>query len=365
MQPISRRAMLAALIGTGTAVVMACGPAAPAAAPTSAGPTLSQWETETLQAALKEGKVVVYGFWNPQLEQMITDYMARRYPNLKLETLTSTTAADKIRTESQSGNYTADVYLGGQTTGYQLSQLQLSDEFKPPAETANGAKWVIPPSSYTSYPQIVYSLQGKGILINTQQVTPDKEPKAWKDLLDPFWSGKKLVIDHPGRGGGPGSSWGRWADETPALGQSFLEGLAKQDPVLSSGSATPQIEAVARGEYDAFIPAFPSQLITVQGAPLKFIWPSEGSGSGLTSILVLIKNAPHPNAAKLFMNMSLLPDFQQQLASTQWTTPNMIGVPLPDPIVGFEGHNVTLDTAADITRTTDWANTIGRQIFGT
>jgi hypothetical protein len=85
MQPISRRALLAGLIGTGTALVMACGPAAPAAAPTAAGPALSQWETETFQAALKEGKVVVYGFWNPQLEQMITDFMAKRYPNLKLE----------------------------------------------------------------------------------------------------------------------------------------------------------------------------------------------------------------------------------------------------------------------------------------
>ena len=172
------------------------------------------------------------------------------------------------------------------------------------------------------------------------------------------------MIDHPSRGGGPGSGWGRWADETPALGRGFLEGLARQDPVLLSGSATPQIEAVARGEYDAFIPAFPSNLIMAKGAPLKFIWPSEGSGSGNTGILVLIKNAPHPNAAKLFMNMTLLPDFQQQLASSQWTTPNLLGVPLPDPIVGFEGHNVIVDTEAEIVRTTDWANTTGRQIFG-
>jgi iron(III) transport system substrate-binding protein len=360
-----RRSVLHGVIGALTAfAVAACAPAAPSAQPTAATNGLSEWENTTYQAALKEGKVVVYGFWNPQLEQMVTDFMAKRYPNLKLETLTSTTAAEKIRTESQSGQYTADLYLGGQTTGYQLKQLGLSDEFKPPAETAPNVKWVIPPSSYTSYPQIVYSLQGKGILINTQNVPPDKEPKAWKDLLDPFWAGKKIVIDHPGRGGGPGSSWGRWADETPSLGRSFLEGLARQDLVLSSGSATPQIEAVARGEYDAFIPAFPSQLITVKDAPMKFIWPSEGSGSGVTSILVLLKNAPHPNAAKLFMNMSLLPEFQQQISASQWTTPNLVGVPLPDPVVGFEGHTVTMDTEADIVRTTDWANTTGKQIFG-
>jgi iron(III) transport system substrate-binding protein len=353
------------LLGVLAALTIACAPPSPGASPPAAGPALSQWESDTYQAALKDGKVVVYGFWNPQLEQLMTDYMARRYPNLTLETLTTTTAADKIRTEAQSGQYTADVYLGGGTTAFQLSQLGLSEEFKPPAENTSGVKWVVAPSSYTSYPQVVYSLQGKGILINTQQVPPDKLPKGWKDLLDPFWSGKKIVIDHPGRGGGPGSSWGRWVDGTVTLGRPFLEGLARQDPVLSSGSATPQIEALARGEYDAYIPAFPSQLITVKGAPLKFIWPSEGTGSGVTNILVLLKNAPHANAAKLFMNMSLLPDFQQQISSSQWMTPNLQGVPLPDPIVGFEGHNVSVDTEAEITKTTDWANSVGRQVFGT
>ena len=40
------------------------------------------------------------------------------------------------------------------------------------------------------------------------------------------------------------------------------------------------------------------------------------------------------------------------------------GVPLPDPIISFEGHNVIVDKEADITRTTDWANTVGRQLFG-
>src|ERR1051326_6028923 len=116
MLQITWRTFLIGALGAFTATLVACAPAAPVASPTAAGSTLSQWEDSTYQAALKEGKVVVYGFWDPQLEQLATDYMARRYPNLQLETLTSTTAAHKIRTESQSGQYTADVYLGGQTT---------------------------------------------------------------------------------------------------------------------------------------------------------------------------------------------------------------------------------------------------------
>jgi hypothetical protein len=43
----------------------------------------------------------------------------------------------------------------------------------------------------------------------------------------------------------------------------------------------------------------------------------------------------------------------------------MLGVPLADPIVGFEGHHVAVDTEADIVKTTDWANAVGRQISAT
>jgi iron(III) transport system substrate-binding protein len=345
-------------------IAAACAPAAPSAPTVASGSDLSAWEKETLQAALTEGKVVVYGFWNPSLEQVATGFMARRYPGLKLETLTSTTAAEKIRTEAQTGQTVADVYLGGQTTAYQLAQLGLSEAFKPPAETAPDAKWVVPPTGYASYPQVAYALLGKGILINSQLVPPAREPKTWKDLLDPFWAGKKVVVDQPSRGGGPGGSWARWAFEDRDLGRSFLEGLKSQDIVLDSGSATPQINAVARGEYYAYVPAFPSYLAQAPGAPLKFIWPQPVTGGGSLSIVSLLKNAPHPNAAKLFINMTLLPEFQALIARELWSSPNLMGVPVPDPVVSLDGRKVLVDTEEDTRKTADWANTIGREIFG-
>jgi iron(III) transport system substrate-binding protein len=323
-----------------------------------------QWVKTTHEAAQKEGKVVVYGFWNPDLEAVTKEFMQKHYPGVELETLTSTTASEKIRTEAQTGQYTADVYLGGQTTAYTLYQLELSEQFAPPAEKDPAAKWVLPPSSYTSYPQVIYALQGKGVLINTRLVPPDREPKTWQDLLQPFWSGGKIVLDHPGRGGGPGGSWARWAFDQTGLGRPFLEGLKAQNVVLASGSATPQLNAVARGEYFGYIPAYPSALEQVKGAPLKFIWPEPGTGGGTTSLVVHIRNAPHPNAAKLFMNMFLLPDFQQQVAGTLWQTPNRQGVPLPDPIISFEGHNVSVDTEEQIKTTTAWTDSVGREIFG-
>lgn len=363
----SRRSLILTVVPAYVGLMAACSPPAPStttANPTAAGSQLSDWEQQTLQAAQKEGKVTVYGFWNPTLEQMVTSIMAERYPNVKLETLTSTTAPDKIRTEQQTGQYNADVYLGGLLSGYTLSQMGASEQFDPPAATAAGAKWVLPPTTYVSYPQVAYAVLAKGILINTQLVTPDKEPKNWKDLLDPFWAGKKIVIDNPSRGGGPGSTWAHWAYEYQELGREFLVGLKNQDPVLDGGSATPQINALARGEYYAYIPSFASYIQQAPGAPLKFIWPAPASGGGSASITVLIKNAPHPNAAKLFVNMTLLPEFQQRQAKDLWNSPNLVGVPVPDPVVGLEGRTIFIDTEADTQRASDWSNTISREIFG-
>ena len=342
-------------------------PAAGAASPSAAGAAAvdpAAWEKETFEAAKKDGKVTVYGFWNPTLEKMVRDFMAEKYPGVELETLTSPTAPDKIRTERQAGQFLVDVYLGGQTTPLTLNDMGVTEAFKPPAENAAGSKWVVPPSSYTSYPQVVYGLQGKGILINTTLVPPDKEPKNWNDLLDPYWKGKKIIMDHPGRGGGPGSSWARWMFDQSDFGQSYLEKLKAQEPVLDSGSAAPQINSTARGEYFALLPAYPSYLQQVPGAPVKFIWPEPGTGGGTTSLVALIKDAPHPAAARLFMNMTLLPEFQKRISELQWISPNLQSVPVPDPVVSLEGRKVAVDTESEIKRTTDWVNQTGRAIFG-
>ncbi|GEM_PF-3823101 len=354
------------LVLVGALLLAACGGTAPASQPGSAsagGADLSSWEKDTYQAALKEGKVVVYGFWNPVLEKIFTEFMAARYPGVQLETLTSPTATEKLRTEAQSGQRIGDVYIGGATSGLTLNQLGLSEQFDPPAEKEGDARYVIPPSSSTSFPQVVYTLQGKGILINTQKVPVNKEPKTWQDLLDPFWAGKKLVIDHPARGSGSGPSWARWVSEQPDLGRPFLEGLMKEEVVLATSAATTSINAVARGEYYGYVPPFPSSLQETRGAPVKFLWLGPKT-HGVANNVVLIKQAPHPNAARLFINMTLLSGFQEALTKGAWQTPVRLGVSLPDPIVSFEGHNVYVDNEQDLKRTLDFAGSVAKEIFG-
>ena len=67
-------------------------------------------------------------------------------------------------------------------------------------------------------------------------------------------------------------------------------------------------------------------------------------------MVAMMKDAPHPNAAKLYLNMQVLPEFQQKIAQVLWISPNLQGVPVPDPLVSLEGRNVPVDTEADTKR---------------
>jgi hypothetical protein len=42
----------------------------------------------------------------------------------------------------------------------------------------------------------------------------------------------------------------------------------------------------------------------------------------------------------------------------------LLGVAVPDPLVSLEGRNVQVDTEAETKRNNEFANTIGKEIFG-
>ncbi len=83
----------------------------------------------------------------------------------------------------------------------------------------------------------------------------------------------------------------------------------------------PILTALARGEYAVFLSASHADVIAQRkaGAPIKLLRPSEGVG--ITQInQSLIKNAPHPNAAKLWIEWSLSEEGQNLLAQQGYAT---------------------------------------------
>jgi len=93
-----------------------------------------------------------------------------------------------------------------------------------------------------------------------------------------------------------------------AFGREFHEKLAAQKPVFSRDLQNSE-RRTARGEFPLYLPFNLQDLNTLKGLPVKAVVPAEGRPYVRFDISTL-KNAPHPNAARLFMNHYLEPDSQ-------------------------------------------------------
>ena len=134
--------------------------------------------------------------------------------------------------------------------------------------------------------------------INTNLVKMEDAPKSFADLLDPKWKGK-MVKAHPAYSGTIMNATFQIARD---LGWEYFEKLARQN-VMQVQSATDTPKRIALGERAVMIDGAGYLVIRNKeaGQPVDVIYPSEGTPVA-TSPSVMMKAAPHPNAAKLFQS---------------------------------------------------------------
>ena len=149
-----------------------------------------------------------------------------------------------------------------------------------------------------------------GFLVNSRMVKPEDEPKSFADLLDPKWKGK-ILSDDPRASGGGRVLFHMTADK---FGREYHEKLAKQGLTFNRDYQE-SIRRVARGEYPIYIPLILSQYKTLEGLPVRYVIPKEGVTYGSYGAPIL-KNPPHPNAARLMANFYLSDEAQLVYAKT-------------------------------------------------
>ena len=148
---------------------------------------------------------------------------------------------------------------------------------------------------------------------NTQLVVREQAPKSWEDLLDPKWKGK-IALDEENFSwyGAMAQKWGK--EKT----QRYMRALAKQDIQLRNGQ-TLIAQLMAAGEFSvAMVLAHRIEKMKEQGAPVAWVTTLDPVTVSLHPIGIAAK-APHPNAAKLFVDFILSKDGQQLLLSIERT----------------------------------------------
>jgi iron(III) transport system substrate-binding protein len=287
----------------------------------SAAETKPNWQAEwdkTLQAADREGQVVFYvAGYEAIIESGI---FQKAYPKIKVVTVTGsgTQLAPRIASERRAGKYLADVYNGGGNSLHQTLYLgKMLDPIKPALmlpEVLDESKWWEGKHKYVD-PEGMYVFvyegnvsAGGGLSYNSSLLNP-KNYKSYWDFLDPKLKGKIVAADlRQVRGAGLG--W-QYLYYHPQLGPPYLKRLYGEMDVTMSADLRQAVDWMATGKVVLCIPCQGSGVVKAknQGLPLDQFQPyhfkegvSVSSGFGQ---LALVNRAPHPNAAKVFINWFL------------------------------------------------------------
>lgn len=306
-------------------------------APESKSVSKETWEVEwekTLQEAKNEGKVVIYGSPKPAAYSAITAGFKKAF-GLDIETVTGPSAQiiAKVKRENTAGLSLADVVLiGGSVAVLNLGPLDLLAKLDPLLilpEVKDDKVWYrkslenqfLDPQHLSI---VFISSLDTPLAINTRLVGPE-DVKELDDLLQPRWKDKLLINDPTTSGKGQSS----FAMIGKMKGWDFWRTIARQNPTLLRDNRL-QMEWLSQGKFPLLVSPSPSsaQDFISAGAPIAFIRLRKdhyvASSGGVISVF---KNAPHPNATRLFLNYLLSKEGQTLWSRAEGDQSSRMDVP--------------------------------------
>lgn len=269
-----------------------------------------EWDNR-LGLAKKEGRVVVSITTSAELRVAIEKHFEKRF-GIDVEPVVGR-APNVIRRmieESKGGVRYVDVHVGGSEsiiTGLlpegileAVEPLMLLPEVKDTKQWWGGHVWADNAKKFV-YSSLAH--QSESLWYNPQVVRPE-EVRSYDDLLDEKWQNKIGLLDPRT----PGSGASIWSYIREIKGEEYLKRLVAQKLLINRDQRL-LAENLARGKisfvmglgYYSYAPFLKAGL-PVQPLPTlkEGTYISGGSGH-----LVALKNPPHPNAAKIFINWFL------------------------------------------------------------
>jgi len=265
-----------------------------------------------IEAAKKEGKVVAGGPPTAVLRKQFKDTFENKF-GLELELISAPGPqnAGKAMAEYKAGVRYFDVLHGGSGTLEPLKNenmlapfmdFMVLPEVKDPRQWWGGHMWEDNVKTKT----FIYSFSADFSVppfYNSDLVKPG-EISSYEDLLQPKWKGK-IGLFEPRI---PSAGQGLWGFLMRAKGKEFLQRLADQSlfihrdgQQLAVGLAKGTL-AVALGLSQRFVDPYIKAGLPIKA--LSSIKEGMGGSNGFGTVAIM-KNAPHPNATKVYINWLL------------------------------------------------------------
>ncbi|MGA3399531.1 MAG: extracellular solute-binding protein [Acetobacteraceae bacterium] len=269
-------------------------------------PRLARADIAALEeAARKEASVTWY---IAQVDTETAEAMGRaftaKYPGVTVAAIRTTgqVAYERLMQELKNNAPQCDVFSGTDIAQY--------PELKKRNQLANytpaGAATLLPAFHPVEDPGYWYPAASNTHLLvhHAQKVTAAEAPRNWPDLLDPKWKGR-VATGHPAFSG----CTGIWALALrKQYGWEFFEKLAKNNPRIGRSGNDP-VTLINAGE--CLVGPAPANTAFQQvdkGNPIAPVYPIDGATLCVGPSAVMAR-APHPNAARLFMEWLMSDDF--------------------------------------------------------
>lgn len=329
-----RWSFLGCAVAVGLGLIFACAPAAPApptgkssspmpaaAAKSAASPAAEGWQAEwdkTVAAARQEGRLVMMTHPGTDYQGLVAAFQAA-YPDITVEHagIRPSDFAPRLVTEQKNGQFLWDVMTA--STSNMVTVLSPTGAFQDLRpfillpDATDSSKWAggfeMWAHDVSKEPLVfVIGLDVTGGYAVNRTVVPRGELTSVDDLVDPRWKGK-IVIDDP---------------SVPAHGSLFLTGILRakgedfvrkllvdQRPVIQENVRI-TTEWVATGRYPIAIGVddnFFEELLK-QGVG-KDTETRQGPLYMAARGVGVFKNAPNPNAARVWVNWLLSQEGQR------------------------------------------------------
>jgi ABC-type Fe3+ transport system substrate-binding protein len=261
-------------------------------------------QSVNVDAAKKEGRVVVYGSVVPQAMEDFNKGFESKY-GIKVEYWRgdSTKVSERALTEWRAGKPGFDVVEGNRGVQLIMKSEGLFTKFIPPASEKFPAQVKEKDGLITPWRVLPIS-----ILYNTEMVKPADLPKSFDDLVQPKWANKIAMPDPTRHTTTAQFLWNlskfkkdNWLD--------LVRGLAKQKPVLVD-SLAPVTTSVIKG--DAAVGITYIKYVKQYKGPVHYVLMDKYLAD--PNYMSVGVKAPNPNAAKLYVDYACSPEGQKHIA---------------------------------------------------
>jgi len=270
----------------------------------------NKWE-QTIEAAKKEGKVVISIPSSPELRSAIEARFEKRFGiNVEAVTGRASSIVGKMVEEHKAGVRYFDLHIGGSQSILTallpeglldpVEPIMILPEVKDPKRWWGGHIWVDNARRHI-YSTLAY--QSESLWYNSQLMKPD-DMQSFDDLLEERFHGKLGLLDPRT----PGAGASIWSYLREIKGEDFLRKLVTQKMLIGRNQRV-LAESLAKGRialgmgltYYSYAPFVKAGLpVAPLPIPREGIFVSGGSGN-----LAVLRKAPHPNALRVFVNWLL------------------------------------------------------------